>query len=256
MNKLDEIFAYKKTKYETYLRKAEKLNPQILTNQESLVFTNTQIQIIGEIKRASPSAAVIDDCVDLLERTRFYEMAGVSMISVLTESHYFKGSYTDLKKIRSFTTLPLLNKDFIYCEAQIKLARHFGASHILLIATCLDQKTLFELYDYAKAYGMDVLLEIHDREDYEKIKGTEIKLVGINNRNLKTMEVSIQNTLSLLPYMDSQHHIVSESGIKTPQDIKTLYQNGVTSFLIGESLMREKQPEALIRSFLEVAYET
>lgn len=255
MNKLDEIFAYKKSKHETYLKKAEKLNPEILDFKKRLIFTDSQIQIIGEIKRASPSASTIDDDVNLAERTRFYEMAGVSMISVLTENHYFKGSYKDLEAVRSYTTLPLLNKDFIYCKEQIKLARHYGATHILLIATSLDQNTLFDLYAYAQSYGMETLFEIHDKEDYEKIKGTPIHLVGINNRNLKTMTVDINNTLSLLPHMDPNHHIVSESGIKTSQDIKRLYQNGVSSFLIGESLMRVKQPEALIRGFLQVPYE-
>lgn len=255
MTVLHEIFDYKRTLLDHYKQMSESISPHVLNGEASFQFSSDSIQIIGEIKRTSPSASVIDDQIDLPTRVKSYEEGGVSMISVLTEDRYFSGSYNDLERVSALTSLPILNKDFIVSGDQIRLARHYGATHILLIATVLSQSELFELYDVAKDLGMEALIEIHSMEDYQKIKGTSVPLVGINNRNLKTMTVDIQTTLRLLPYMDRCHHIVSESGIKTPSDIRTLYREGITTFLIGESLMRQKQPHQLIQKYIGAAHE-
>lgn len=256
MSKLDEIFAYKKSLCDHYDRQAAAVSPTILTCTEVEFQHKKGIKLIAEIKKASPTRPHLNLHVDVRHQAQLYAKAGAAMISVLTESKYFEGSYKDIQAVGEQVSLPLLNKDFIYSKAQIKLARHYGATHILLITTMLSQDELFQLYAEAKSWGMEVLFEIHTMEDYEKIRGTSVRLVGINNRDLKTMSVNIDQTLRLMEHMDSAHHVVSESGIRHADHIRTLYRAGVDSFLIGEVLMTAHQPDRLIKSFLEVAYET
>lgn len=197
------------------------------------------INIIAEVKKASPSKGVIRDNFDPLQIALEYERAGAWAISVLCEPHYFLGSIEYLGLVRRFVNLPLLRKDFIIDRYQIAQARIYGADMILLIAKALDTKSLIELSNYANELNLTVLMEIHDEEDLEKALQTNAKLIGINHRNLKTFDMDMELSLKLKELIPSDRVVVAESGLYSYSQILSLNQNGIRGFLIGEHFMRQ-----------------
>lgn len=197
------------------------------------------INIIAEVKKASPSKGVIRDDFDPLQIALEYERAGAWAISVLCEPHYFLGSIEYLGLVRRFVNLSLLRKDFIIDRYQIAQARIYGADMILLIAKALDTKSLIELSNYANELNLTVLMEIHDEEDLEKALQTNAKLIGINHRNLKTFDMDMELSLKLKELIPSDRVVVAESGLYSYNQILSLNQNGIRGFLIGEHFMRQ-----------------
>ncbi|WP_086269673.1 indole-3-glycerol phosphate synthase TrpC [Campylobacter devanensis] len=197
------------------------------------------INIIAEVKKASPSKGIIRDNFDPLQIALEYERAGAWAISVLCEPHYFLGSIEYLGLVRRFVNLPLLRKDFIIDRYQIAQARIYGADMILLIAKALDTKSLIELSNYANELNLTVLMEIHDEEDLEKALQTNAKLIGINHRNLKTFDMDMELSLKLKELIPSDRVVVAESGLYSYNQILSLNQNGIRGFLIGEHFMRQ-----------------
>ncbi|MGD6967096.1 indole-3-glycerol phosphate synthase TrpC [Rossellomorea vietnamensis] len=206
--------------------------------------------VIAEIKRASPSKGDIATVVDPVQQAKIYESGGAAAISVLTDEEFFKGSIEDLKRVRREVDLPLLCKDFFIDEIQIDRAKDAGASIILLIVAALTQRRLKELYEYALSQDLEVLVEVHDKEEAERAVKIEAVMIGINNRNLKTFEVDLAHTESLAPLMnDKSRVIISESGMKERSDSIRAAKAGADGILVGESLMRSENAEKAIKDF-------
>ena len=208
------------------------------------------IQIIAEIKKASPSAGMIAKDFDPLKIAAEYEVADVSAISVLTEEDFFQGSLEILQQLRNHISLPLLRKDFIIDPYQIYQSKYYGADCILLIASILSERELKHLTTLAKKLNLNYLLEIHDESELKKVLAMDVDIIGINNRNLKTFEVDITNSLKLKDKIPQDKITVSESGIKNYQQVQTLENAGFDAILIGESLIRAEDKKEKIRSLL------
>ncbi len=193
--------------------------------------------IIAEIKKASPSKGLIRADFNPAQHAKDYQIAGAACLSVLTDEVYFQGSPDYLKQARDAVQLPVLRKDFMIDEYQVYQARAWGADAILLIAAALDADTLQRLEGVAHELGMDVLLELHDAAECEKCAYLTTPLRGVNNRNLRTFEVNLQQTIDLLPQLTGQI-VVTESGIRHYDDVKMMHEHGVNTFLIGETFMR------------------
>lgn len=199
------------------------------------------LQVIGEVKRASPSLGAINMTVDVLAQAKSYETAGVSAISVLTDPVFFKGSIDDLRLVAQHVNVPVLNKDFIIDEKQIIRAVNNGATIVLLIVACLSEEKLKELYDYAISLGLEVLVEVHNADELEVAHRINAELIGVNNRNLKTFEVDIQNSLDLIALQEPTRFYISESGIKSPVEAARVAHD-FRAVLVGEALMRDGNP--------------
>ena len=200
--------------------------------------------VIAEIKKASPSKGVIREDFKPAEIAKSYEKAGAACLSVLTDEQYFQGSAAYLKQARAACTLPVLRKDFIIDEYQVFEARAMGADCILLIVAALELAQMQKLEALANELGMAVLVEVHDADELALALQLETPLIGINNRNLRTFEVSLQTTLDLLKIMPEDRFVVTESGIFTPDDVKLMLDNQVQGFLVGEAFMRQDDPGA------------
>ncbi|MGR3317884.1 MAG: indole-3-glycerol phosphate synthase TrpC [Candidatus Anammoxibacter sp.] len=200
--------------------------------------SSDRTKIIAEIKQASPSKGVLRNNFDPEDIARSYKKHHAAAISVLTIRYGFNGDIEYLVKVKEATDIPVLRKDFIFEEYQIYESRAFDADAILLIASILDEQQLSEYLDLTKELGMDALTEVHSLEDLEKAINCNAEIIGINNRNLKTFDVDINTTLSLIKEVPKGRIIVSESGIKTRDDIELLENNGVNAFLIGTALMK------------------
>jgi indole-3-glycerol phosphate synthase len=198
------------------------------------------IKIIAEVKKASPSKGVIRKDFKPVEIARTYEANGAAAISVLTEEKHFHGHIDYLREIKDAVSLPLLRKDFIFDEYQIYESRAAGADAILLIASILEGKEINEFIDLSRSLGMDCLVEVHDENELDKVLSTKAKIIGINNRDLKTFKTDVKNTLHLIPKIPNERIIVSESGINSYHDIDLLKRAGVHVFLVGEAIVREK----------------
>ncbi len=196
-----------------------------------------QIGVIAEIKKASPSKGLIRADFQPAQHAKDYERAGAACLSVLTDEQYFQGSPDYLKAAREAVSLPVLRKDFIIDEYQIYQARAWGADAILLIAAALSQSELEHFEQVAHHLGMAVLLELHDAAELEKCRNLSTPLRGVNNRNLRTFEVDLQQTLQLLPRLTG-HIVITESGIRDKADVDFMREHGVHTFLIGETFMR------------------
>jgi indole-3-glycerol phosphate synthase len=207
-----------------------------------------QNAVIAEIKKASPSKGIIRDNFEPVSIAKSYETAGAACLSVLTDSRFFKGSDEYLVDARSAVSLPVLRKDFIIDPYQIHEARCLGADCILLIVSILDKIRLQQFSDLAITLGMDVLVEVHDEEELELALEISPVLLGINNRNLRTFEVDLQVTLALLKKVPADTLVITESGIRTSQDVELMNENHVYGFLVGESFMRETDPGAMLNS--------
>ena len=196
------------------------------------------IRIIAEVKKASPSKGVIKEDFDPIAIAQEYSENGANAISVLTEPHWFKGNLEYLTQIRRYVPTPLLRKDFILDKYQIVEALVYGADFILLIAKSLSTKDLKELYDYALHLGLEVLVEVHDKEDLMKAMKCGAHIVGINHRNLETMQMDMSLCERLIPMIPNGKIIVAESGVSNTEIIKNLSEIGADAFLIGEHFMR------------------
>ncbi len=201
----------------------------------------TKNGIIAEFKRQSPSKGLINGEAKPEEVAKAYQEAGVSAMSVLTDKEFFGGAIPDLQAARSVTNIPILRKDFTVDEYQIVEARAIGASAILLIASCLSKEEIQRFAKLAVDLGLDVLFEVHNREELDKYCD-EIGVVGVNNRNLKTFEVNVQNSIDLLQFFPDGVKKVAESGISSIDTIKMLKQEGFDGFLIGENFMKTSNP--------------
>ena len=202
--------------------------------------------IIAEVKKASPSKGLIRPDFHPAEIAVAYEKAGAACLSVLTDEPYFQGSPEYLKQARAAVALPVLRKDFIIDEYQIYQARAWGADAVLLIAAVLEAGQLERFEAVAHELGMTVLLELHDASELEKCRNMTTPLWGVNNRNLRTFEVTLQQTLDLLPELNGKT-VVTESGIRNKEDVDFMRSHGVHTFLIGETFMRADDIEAEVK---------
>ncbi len=201
-----------------------------------------QAAVIAEIKKASPSKGIIRENFNPAEIAVSYENGGAACLSVLTDVEYFQGNADYLKQARAACNLPVLRKDFMIDAYQVYEARAMGADCILLIAAALELSKMRELETVAHELGMAVLVEIHDGDELELALQLETPLVGINNRNLRTFDVTLQTTLGLLDRLPDDRIIVTESGIFTADDVKLMRDNKVHTFLVGEAFMRQTEP--------------
>ncbi len=204
------------------------------------------IAIISEVKRASPSKGLIAEDFDYLAIAKDYESAKVSAISVLTEPFFFQGSNEILNEISQTVETPILRKDFTISPYMIYEAKLIGASAILLIASILDDKELKEYLELADSLGLSAIVETHDEEEIERALDAGARIIGVNNRNLKDFTVDINNSIKLRKNVPKDIIFISESGIKTSEDVKRLKENDVDAVLIGETLMRSDNKKALI----------
>lgn len=265
MNFLDKIIEYKKTEVIEQKKHLNLNENQLETLCKDLPATKSfikkleklkntdNIALIAEIKKASPSKGLIRENFDPVSIAIAYQNAGVHAISVLTDKKFFQGSIQYLKDVRQVTDLPILRKDFIIDKFQIYQTRLMGADIILLIASALEISILKEYYNLAKSIGLEVLLEVHTEKELDLAVSLGAKLIGINNRNLETFEVSLDTTLNLICNKDlSGKFIISESGINNYSEVKLLQDNGVSGILAGESLMRQDNIEMAVKSLLNI----
>ena len=224
-------------------------SPRNLTKSIS---QNGPMALIAEIKQASPSAGIIQERADIRRIARTYQTGGACAISVLTEAYFFHGELSHLRKVKDVVSVPVLQKDFIIDPFQIYEGRIMGADAILLIAAMLESGQLGELVELARELGLTPLVEVHDEQDLKKISGLDVPLIGINNRNLKTMEVNLQTTFRLMEKICPGAIAISESGIKNREDVKRLQEAGVKGILVGEVLMRAADPACKIRELLDL----
>lgn len=244
MNKLDEIIAHKHTEVAKMLHRLPMLKAAAVHREEVrslarfLTSDPGRLGLIAEVKKASPSVGVIDAAFDYLTIARTYEKAGASGISVLTDEKYFQGRLEYLTAIRSQVDIPVLRKDFIVHEVQIYEAAVAGADAILLIVAALDQATLEHLLEVAYACQLEVLMEVHDLAEMDRALETDVRLIGVNNRNLQTFVVDLATTENLAEEVPEDIVLVSESGIKTVEDAQRVAAAGADALLVGETLMR------------------
>lgn len=212
--------------------------------------TNGPVALIAEVKKASPSAGLIRADFDHVAIAQSYDANGAACISVLTDEPYFQGRLEYMTQIRQAVNIPVLRKDFILDEYQIVEARAAGADCVLLIAECLTDDELRRLHSLTKSLAMEALIEIYDAENVDRVLAVNPRLVGVNNRNLRTMVTDLEHSLRIRERIPQDIVFVSESGIATPGDVQKLAANGVDAMLVGESLMRQRDIGAAVRQLL------
>ncbi len=256
MNILNQIIASKKREVAlkkrvisiNQLENSDLFNAK--TNSLSKSIINSPFGIIAEHKRRSPSKATINHSLSVEEVVKGYENAGASGISILTDSQYFGGSLDDLILAKAAVNTPLLRKEFIIDEYQILEAKANGADAILLIAAVLTKAEIKSLSEFAHSIALEVLLEVHNLEELEKSIMPSLDIIGVNNRNLKTFEVSLQYSIDLVTQIPNDFVKISESGLSTPEDVKSLKNHGFQGFLIGENFMKTENPGAALEQFI------
>ena len=215
---------------------------------------NKNVSLIAEIKKASPSAGVLVKDFNHLNIAKMYIENGATCLSVLTEEKHFLGKLDYIKDIKNKFKIPVLAKDFFIDPYQIALSKSYGCDCVLLIIAALDDKQADEIYAEALKHKLSVIVEVHDHKEAEIALKYENALIGINNRNLKTLDISINNTISIFEILkDHKGPLISESGIKDENDAKYIYEKtGIKNFLIGESLLKSGNPEALMKKFTQI----
>ncbi|MGH8552084.1 MAG: indole-3-glycerol phosphate synthase TrpC [Methylococcales bacterium] len=203
--------------------------------------------VIAEIKKASPSKGVIRENFQPIQIARSFEQHGATCLSVLTDQKFFQGSEVYLQLSRSASSLPVLRKDFLIDPYQVVEARAIEADCILLIAAALADTLMKELADTATALGMDVLVEVHSRDELERALKLNLPLLGINNRDLHSFETRLETTLDLLKHIPENKTVVTESGIRNPSDVRLMRHHGVNAFLVGEAFMKAEEPGEKLR---------
>ena len=222
------------------------------TRDFAAVLENKQdINLICEVKKASPSKGLILSDYDPVKISKIYEESGAKAISVLTETDFFLGSLNDLRDVKNATHIPILRKDFIIDPYQVYESRYFGADCILLIARILENKELKDFIELAENLKLGSLVEVHTKHDLKKALDCGAKNIGINNRNLDSLNVNIKTSLSLITLIPTDKRVVSESGIKGKKEINLLKDCGINSFLIGEALLTAPNIKFQIRELLQ-----
>ncbi|MTI31949.1 indole-3-glycerol phosphate synthase TrpC [Xanthovirga aplysinae] len=257
MNILDQIIAHKYKEVEknrelapvAFLEKSIHFNAPTLSLSD-FVQDEKKSGIIAEFKRKSPSRSAINLKADAEEVSRGYSLGGASAISVLTDQNFFGGSKEDLNTVRKYNFIPVLRKDFIVSEYQILEAKSMGADAILLIAEVLEKSQVKKLGEFAKSLGLEVLFELHSEDQLHKLCPA-IDLVGVNNRDLKTFQVSIEQSKRIGALIPNDFIKVSESGLSSPESIVELKFFGFQGFLIGETFMKTSRPGYACRKFIE-----
>jgi len=209
--------------------------------------------VIAEIKRRSPSKGTINEFIDIESVSIGYMQAGASALSILTDEKFFGGSSKDLMTARSFNFCPILRKDFVVDEYQVIEAKSIGADVVLLIAAALTTEEMTKLSKQAHSLGLEVLVEVHSQEELKAVPFSEVDVIGVNNRDLKTFEVDMQLSLKLLPEIPGELVKISESGIENPKDLVQLKQAGFDGFLIGGRFMKESRPQDACKAFIQEA---
>ena len=212
---------------------------------------DSRVRLIAEVKRSSPSKGDLAKISDPVKLAKTYETAGANLISVLTEQRRFKGEISDLVAVRAAVEIPVLRKDFIATEFQVKETKLIGADLMLLIVAALEEQKLRNLYSLAKEIGLEVLVEIHNDAELEKAMKLNPKIIGVNARNLKTLEVDESNFAELLPRIPDNVIKVAESGINSREQVKRLEQLGTDAILVGESLVKAEDPAKKIFELLQ-----
>ena len=260
-NVLDKIIQDKK-EFLKILKKDNTLNAleakiknfnNFLDFKETIV-KNKNVSLIAEIKKASPSAGVLVKNFNHLNIAKMYIENGATCLSVLTEEKHFLGKLDYIKDIKNKFKTPILAKDFFIDPYQIALSKSYGCDCVLLIIAALDDKQADEIYAEALKHKLSVIVEVHDHKEAEIALKYENALIGINNRNLKTLDISINNTISIFEILKNHKGpLISESGIKDENDAKYIYEKtGIKNFLIGESLLKSDNPEALMKKFTQI----
>ena len=260
-NVLDKIIQDKK-EFLKILKKDNTLNAleakiknfnNFLDFKETIV-KNKNISLIAEIKKASPSAGVLVKNFNHLNIAKMYIENGATCLSVLTEEKHFLGKLDYIKDIKNEFKIPILAKDFFIDPYQIALSKSYGCDCVLLIIAALDDKQADEIYAEALKHKLSVIVEVHDHKEAEIALKYENALIGINNRNLKTLDISINNTISIFEILKNHKGpLISESGIKDENDAKYIYEKtGIKNFLIGESLLKSDNPKALMKKFTQI----
>ncbi|WP_373894979.1 indole-3-glycerol phosphate synthase TrpC [Virgibacillus natechei] len=240
MTILDKILTEKKKEVSMLVDQTfdQHQKQDIITFKEKVAASDT-MNVISEIKRSSPSKGAIDMAVNPVEQAKKYEASGAAAISILTDKTFFNGSMEDLRAIREAIDLPILCKDFMIDPMQIDQAKAAGASIILLIVAALSDENFKKLYDYARGQDLEVLCEVHNEEEMKRALEMDPEIIGINNRDLKTFDVDLMTTNNLASMVKNPNTIlVSESGIKTQQDVVRITEAGADAILVGETLMR------------------
>jgi indole-3-glycerol phosphate synthase len=212
------------------------------------------LSVIAELKKASPSKGVIREHFDPAALAHEYVEAGAHALSILTDARFFQGAIQTLEQIREQTPVPLLRKDFIIDEYQLHEAKAFGADAVLLIAAALAPARLHELHAAAGELGLECLVEVHTEEEIRSLDLSTVRCIGINNRDLSSFDTDIRTSLRLRPHLPESITVVSESGIRTPQDLGALARCGIHAVLVGETFMRAEHPGEALRSFLMVQH--
>ncbi|MDX1940677.1 MAG: indole-3-glycerol phosphate synthase TrpC [Saprospiraceae bacterium] len=252
-HKIEEVAQRKATQPIAELEKSPFLGWETVSLKKALLEKGAS-GIIAEFKRKSPSAGVINDQVSVEAVTTEYVQTGVSGLSILTDKDFFGGRSEDVQVARVLHKIPILRKDFIVDEYQILEAKAMGADVILLIAECLEIEQVAQLAAFAKSLGLEVLMEIHSAEQLEKLN-SNLDLVGVNNRNLKTMVTSLEASYELAEQIPAEFVKISESGISNPQAVVSLRSQGYRGFLMGEHFMKTANPGEACGEFIrKVAY--